>query len=130
MKDRLIIDPIIEKYVEFLNKKYPEIQLLVLEKRKNKEKLEYLYLVGLIIKKEHRGKGIAARVIQDVLKYADKKSFEVHAWASDVFGTDLNRWVPFLEKLGFEKIDDENNLIYFSKTFRPISHKKIVEYIN
>jgi hypothetical protein len=38
---------------------------------------------------------------------------EVHAWACNIFGTDLNTWVPFLEDMGFKRIDDENNLIYF-----------------
>lgn len=112
MNDELIIDPVITDFVKFLHQKYSEAQI-VMDKRRNSEGMEYIYLVGLSIKKEYRGKGIATQVIQEIFKYADENGFEVHAWACNIFGTDLRTWVPFLEEMGFVKIDDENNLIYF-----------------
>jgi len=114
MNDELIIDAILANYVKSLHQKYPESQL-VMDKRKNSEGMEYIYLVGLSIRKEFRGQGVATKVLQEIFKYADENYIQVHAWACNIFGTDLRTWVPFLEKMGFVKIDDENNLIYYPK---------------
>jgi GNAT superfamily N-acetyltransferase len=114
MNDELIIDPEVDAFVKNLHRKYPESQL-VLDKRKDPYGIMYLYLIGLSIRKQSRGEGIATKVIQEVFKYADEQQLEVHAWACNIFGTDLNTWVPFLEEIGFVKIDKENNLIYFPK---------------
>ena len=114
MNDELIIDPAVDDFVKELHKKYPESQL-VLDKRRDPHGIMYLYLIGLSIRKEYRGEGVATKVIQEVFKYADEQYMEVHAWACNIFGTDLNTWIPFLEEMGFVKIDNDNNLIYFPK---------------
>jgi GNAT superfamily N-acetyltransferase len=114
MNDQLIIDPEIDNFVKELHKKYPESQL-VLDKRRDSHGIMYLYLIGLSIRKQSRGEGVATKVIQEVFKYADEQHMEVHAWACNIFGTDLNTWIPFLEEMGFVKIDKDNNLIYFPK---------------
>jgi GNAT superfamily N-acetyltransferase len=114
MNDQLIIDPEIDNFVKDLHKKYPESQL-VLDKRRDSHGIMYLYLIGLSIRKQSRGEGVATKVIQEVFKYADEQHMEVHAWACNIFGTDLNTWIPFLEEMGFVKIDKDNNLIYFPK---------------
>ena len=77
---------------------------------------EYLYLVGLMVKKKYRGTGIATKIIKDIFKHADENGYRVRAWACNVFGTDLRTWIPFLEKVGFQRVDNENNLIYYPKS--------------
>jgi len=114
MNDELILDPEIDNFVNELHKKYPEAQI-VMDKRRDPNGIMYLYLIGLSVRKEFRGEGIATKVIQEVFRYADEQYMEVHAWACNIFGTDLNTWVPFLEEMGFIKIDNDNNLIYFPK---------------
>lgn len=114
MNDELILDSILAEFIKSLHIKYPESQL-VMDKRRNSEGMEYIYLVGLSIRKEYRGQGIATQVIQEILRYADENSYQVHAWACNIFGTDLRTWVPFLEEMGFIRMDEDNNLIYFPK---------------
>jgi GNAT superfamily N-acetyltransferase len=113
MNDELIIDPALDDFIKELHRRNPEAHV-VMDKRKNKN-IFYLHLIDLSIKKEFRGAGIATQVLQEVFKYADEQQLELHAWACNIFGTDLNTWVPFLEEMGFVKIDDENNLIYSLK---------------
>lgn len=98
MNDGLIIDQEIDNFIGELHKRYLGAQV-VMDKRKDINGIMYLYLIGLSVRKEFRGEGVA----------------EVHAWACNIFGTDLNTWVPFLEEMGFVKIDDDNNLVYFPK---------------
>lgn len=109
--DHLIIDDETTELVNNLSSKYPGSQI-VIDKRMDRDG-EYLYLTGLIIKKKYRGSGLATKIIGDILQYADENNYRVKAWASDVFGVDINIWVSFLVKMGFKKIDEENNLIYY-----------------
>jgi len=114
MNDELILDPGIDNFIKELHKKYPEAQV-VMDKRMDTNGIVYLYLIGLSVRKDFRGGGVATKVLQEIFKYADEQYMEVHAWACNIFGTDLNTWVPFLEEMGFVKIDNDNNLIYFPK---------------
>jgi GNAT superfamily N-acetyltransferase len=112
--DDLIIDGEMKEFVKELMNRYPESQI-VLDKRKDLAG-EYLYLVGLMIKKEYRRTGIATKIIKDIFQYADENNYRVRAWACNIFGTDLRTWIPFLEEMGFQRVDDENNLIYYPKS--------------
>jgi len=112
--DDLILDTETREFVEELMAKYPEAEI-DMDKREDYEG-EYLYLVGLMVKKKYRGTGIATKIIKDIFKHADENGYRVRAWACNVFGTDLRTWIPFLEKVGFQRVDDENNLIYYPKS--------------
>jgi len=112
--DDLILDTETREFVEELMAKYPEAEI-DMDKREDYEG-EYLYLVGLMVKKKYRGTGIATKIIKDIFKHADENGYRVRAWACNVFGTDLRTWIPFLEKVGFQRVDNENNLIYYPKS--------------
>jgi len=112
--DDLILDTETREFVEELMAKYPEAEI-DMNKREDYEG-KYLYLVGLMVKKKYRGTGIATKIIKDIFKHADENGYRVRAWACNVFGTDLRTWIPFLEKVGFQRVDNENNLIYYPKS--------------
>jgi GNAT superfamily N-acetyltransferase len=116
MTDDIVIDKKLKQFVRHLKKKYnEEISSLIIDHRKTCLGRDYICFVILNIKEKHRGKGIAKKIILEVLEYADQNSYQIQVWASNLFGIDIERWMNFLKNIGFIPIDKENNIVYFSK---------------
>jgi len=83
------------------NKKYSGIiQDLKLEYNTD-QKTPHIYLAMIRIRKLYRSQGYGSLVLKDLLRYADDNNIEVWLYATNIYGSDLERLYAFYMKHGF-----------------------------
>lgn len=75
----------------------------------------YIYLVLINIKKSKRNAGYGSLIMSDLTQFANNHNVRIKLWATNIYGSDLNRLYGFYEKHGFVLIKTENdgNMIYY-----------------
>jgi len=91
----------LKEFSAYLKRKYlGKIQDLKLEYNTD-HKLPHIYLSLIRIKKLYRSQGIGSLVLKDLLRYADDNNIEVWLYATNIYGSDLERLYQFYLKHGF-----------------------------
>jgi GNAT superfamily N-acetyltransferase len=79
----------------------------------------YIQLVLIKIKKSQRRKGYGSAVMYELCALADSYNVRVKLWATNLYGSETKRLIPFYIKHGFVLIknDDINTgeMLYFPK---------------
>jgi ribosomal protein S18 acetylase RimI-like enzyme len=68
---------------------------------------KYIYLTLITIKKSQRCKGYGSYVISEIIKIADEFKTDVVLFATNIYGSELNRLVEFYRKHGFSSIKND-----------------------
>jgi GNAT superfamily N-acetyltransferase len=76
------------------------IQNLKLEYNTDK-KTPHIYLSLIQIKKIYRCQGYGSLVMQDIIDFANIHQLEIWLYATNIYGSDLERLYQFYMKLGF-----------------------------
>jgi GNAT superfamily N-acetyltransferase len=72
----------------------------------------YIHLNTIKIKKPKRNQGYGTKVLVDIVNFADKYNVRVQLYASNIFGSDVNRLYEFYERRGFARIvEDKDGLM-------------------
>jgi GNAT superfamily N-acetyltransferase len=89
-------------------KKYlGKIQNLKLEYNTDK-KTPHIYLSLIQIKKMYRCQGYGSLVMQDIIDFADDQQIEIRLYATNIYGSDLQRLYAFYLKFGFIMTNKRN----------------------
>jgi len=92
----------LKEFTAYLKKRkyFGIIQNLKLEYNTDK-KTPHIYLSLIQIKKIYRCQGYGSRVMQDIIEFAENNQIEIWLYATNIFGSDLERLYAFYLKLGF-----------------------------
>lgn len=76
---------------------------------------DYINLDFILIKKALRKKGWGSLIMSEIVRFANNHNVRIKLWATNIYGSDLNRLYGFYEKHGFVLIKTENdgNMIYY-----------------
>jgi GNAT superfamily N-acetyltransferase len=107
---------VLDEYCSYLKNKYKNIiKQIQLDECTDEEGRWYIYLVNITIKKSQRNKGYGAAVMSEITALADKYNVRIRLYATNIFGSELNRLYGFYQKLGFilnKKCNDGEMLYY------------------
>ena len=84
----------------YLKAKYPYIQDLKLEYNTDKT-TPHIYLALIRIKKAYRNNGYGSIVLNELIRYATDNNIEVWLYATNIYGSELQRLFAFYLKHGF-----------------------------
>ena len=91
----------LKDFVLYLKRKYlGKIQDLKLEYNTD-NKTPHIYLSLIRIKKPFRSQGIGSEVMTDLKRFADYHQIEIWLYATNIYGSDLERLYQFYLKHGF-----------------------------
>lgn len=90
---------VLKEFTAALKLKYP-IQDLKLQYEEDKR--PHIYLSLIRIRRMYRCQGIGSMVMSEVLKFADENQIEVWLYATNIYGSDLQRLYNFYLKQGFQ----------------------------
>lgn len=83
------------------NKKYPGIvQDLKLEYNDDRNP-PHIYLALIRIKKKYRGMGYGSKILKRIIKFAEKHEIDIRLYATNIYGSDLDRLYQFYMNHGF-----------------------------
>lgn len=101
-----------ESIQDTLNKKYKDhIKDLWIYDRKNGLELSHIE-----IKPDSQGEGIATKIMNDLIDYADKNELTIGATPSSDFGSSKTRLIDFYKRFGFVMNKGRNKDYEFSNT--------------
>ena len=77
----------------------------------------YINLDFILIKKTLRKKGWGSLVMSEIVRFANEHNVRIKLWATDVYGSNLQRLYSFYYKHGFVLIKTENDdeMLFFPK---------------
>jgi GNAT superfamily N-acetyltransferase len=91
----------LKDFVTYLKRKYPDkIQDLKLEYNTDYKK-PHIYLSLIRIKRLYRRQGIGSKVLRELRRLADHHQIEIWLFATNIYGSDLDRLYSFYLKQGF-----------------------------
>lgn len=92
----------LKDFVTYLKRKYlNKIQDLKLEYNTDYRK-PHIYLSLIRIKRLYRRQGVGSMVMSDLLRFADYHQIEIWLYATNIYGSDLERLYSFYLKQGFQ----------------------------
>ena len=115
---------VLDEYCSYLKNKYKNIiKQIQLDECTDEDGRWYIYLVNITIKKSQRNKGYGSAVMSEVTALADKYNVRIRLYATNIFGSELNRLYGFYQKLGFilNKKCNDGEMHYYP---RKICNKK------
>lgn len=111
---------VLDEFITHLkdNKYKNKIQELKLEYcNDSDDKIKYIYLVLIKVKKSQQKKGYGNAILDDIVLLADSHNVRIKLWVTDIYGTQLKVLYEFYKKHGFVlvKNDDINDgfMIYY-----------------
>lgn len=82
----------------------------------NRDKTVYFHLNTIKIKPRMRNQGYGTKVLGDIVQFADSYNVRVQLYASNIFGSSVDRLYGFYQRQGFVRIvDDKDGLMVRSK---------------
>lgn len=69
----------------------------------------YLHLNVIKIKSRQRSQGWGSKVMSDIINFADKQNVRVELYASNIFGSNVNRLYGFYQRQGFTRIPEDKD---------------------
>ncbi len=63
---------------------------------------QWFYIIELYVPKKHRNKGIASKLINKMIKWANKNKYSLILEVTPYEGSTYNKLVKFYEKFGFK----------------------------
>jgi ribosomal protein S18 acetylase RimI-like enzyme len=98
---------VLDEFQAQVRKKYQnKIQELRLEFCEDQQ---HIKLLCIKIKKSQKEMGYGSAVMSDLITLADQHETRIVLWVTDIFGSDLKRLQGFYRKLGFVRIDGDND---------------------
>lgn len=78
-----------------------------------------VWLNHLIIPKQHRGKFIGSRLMQEFTKWLDDNGYDSLLLVSNCYGTDESVLIAFYQRFGYSivKLDNSNN-VYMERKYQ------------
>ena len=72
----------------------------------------FIHLNTIKIKKLKRNQGWGSKILTDIVQFADKYNVKIQLYASNIFGSTVDRLYGFYQRQGFTRIvDDKDGLM-------------------
>ena len=72
----------------------------------------YFYISMIVVNQKSRNMGVATKVINNVIEFANSNELNIRLLPSNVFGSDLIRLIEFYESFGFKFLDTSTQMQY------------------
>jgi GNAT superfamily N-acetyltransferase len=119
---------VLDKYVFYLKNvlykgKIEKLELEYIDREPMSD--PYIYLVTIKIKQRYRNQGYGRKVMNSIVRFADKHNEAIILFATNMFGSELTRLYKFYRGFGFflRRKDNDGKMIRYPKKHKKICNK-------